>query len=345
MIEEFAAKYNLPKFRIKQYNVAYYQQFISSYDELTTWPKELRTTLDAEILFTRLIPVKTLVSKSQDVYKLSFQRVSDKQYIEAVLMRHEDGRNTVCVSCMVGCPVNCTFCATGKLGFRGNLTAHEIVDQVLYFSRLCKQWKETVTNVVYMGMGEPMLNLPEVEKSIAIFTDPEKMGMGDRRITVSTSGYIPQFKQFIASGYKGRIAVSLHAPNQEIREKIMPIAKVFKFNDIIKMMDEYTKKARKRVSYEYILIKDLNDKVEHAEELSRVLKNRFIHVNLIPYNTIAKSTFERPSNNQLFRFADVLKRHNIPYTLRVTMGDDINAACGQLAGENESEKKPVELSA
>ncbi|NTU73118.1 23S rRNA (adenine(2503)-C(2))-methyltransferase RlmN [Candidatus Roizmanbacteria bacterium] len=334
MINAFAHGNNLPSFRLKQFNEAYYRQFIGSYDELTTWPKDLRTKLSETIPFTRLSPTKTLISQNKDVYKVAFQRLADKQQIEAVLMRHEDGRNTVCVSCMVGCPVNCSFCATGKMGFRGNLTADEIVDQVLYFCRICKELGETVTNVVYMGMGEPMLNLPEVEKSIAILTDPEKMGLGDRRITVSTSGYIPQFKQFISSGYKGRIALSLHAPNQQIREKIMPIAKVFKFDDLINAMDEYTKLSNKRITYEYILINGINDELEHAESLSRLLRNRLAHVNLIPYNTVTQSPYQRPSNNRLFRFAEVLKEHGIPYTLRVTMGDDIKAACGQLSSED-----------
>lgn len=248
-------------------------------------------------------------------------------------MRHKDGRNTVCVSCQSGCPVACAFCATGKLGLRRNLTASEIVDQVLHFARLLLPSSQSVSNIVFMGMGEPMLNATAVREAVTILTDPEYMGMGDRRITLSSSGYVTQLKKFIDEGYKGKLAISLHAPNQDIRVKIMPIAKVFPFADVIGVGDYYIEKVRRRLSYEYILIKDVNDRPEHAEELASVLAGKLVHVNLIPNNPVDGTGFEKPNRTTMEQFSEILTEHGITNTLRVTMGDSIKAACGQLDGK------------
>ncbi|NTU46565.1 23S rRNA (adenine(2503)-C(2))-methyltransferase RlmN [Candidatus Roizmanbacteria bacterium] len=334
MINQFIAIHALPRYRETQFYKAYYQEPIDSFDGLTTWPKDLRQQLAAETLFSRLEEVKTLISEHKDVYKTVFSR-TDKQQIETVLMRHGDGRNTVCVSCMVGCPVKCTFCATGQMGLRALLSADEIVDQVLHFQRLLKRENQSVTNIVFMGMGEPMLNLEQVEQAIDIFTDPGKMAMSDRRVTISTSGYAVQLQQFLSHGFKGRIAISLHAPTQQLREQLMPVAKLVPLPELFVVLDEYTKKTNKRITFEYILIKGVNDQELHAKQLVELLKRRFAHVNLIPNNPVAGSLYERPSNNQVHRFAEILRQNNIPYTLRVTMGDDIQAACGQLISSTD----------
>lgn len=329
MIEEFAVSHSLPSFRIKQYNQAVYQQYISSFEELTTWPKSLRQELKQKIKLFNYSDTQDFVSRSGDTVKTLLTRVADGKMVEAVLMRHRDGRNTVCVSCMVGCPVGCRFCATGKMGFGAMLSADEIIDQVLYFARRYKQ----ITNVVFMGMGEPMLNLKAVLGAISVLTDPEKIGFGQRRIVVSTSGYLPQFRQLIKSGFRGRVAISLHAPNQKLRAQLMPVAKIYPLNELFAAMDEFVSLTNKRVSYEYLLIDGVNDQDKHARQLTDLLKNRLAHVNLIPYNPIQAESYQRSSAGRVSRFKILLSQAGIPCTIRVTMGDDIAAACGQLAGK------------
>lgn len=341
MIESFITSHNLPKFRADQWNEAFYRQTISSFDELSTWPKDLRILLEHEVPFSRIKGASKMQRSARgDTLKMLFERTLDHKIFETVLMRHKDGRNTVCVSCMVGCPVNCTFCATGKLGFGANLTADEIIDQVLFFARVIKPDQQTISNVVFMGMGEPMLNLPEVEKAITILTSPELMGMSDRRITVSTSGYIPQLRQFIDFGFRGRLAISLHAPTQTLRQTLMPVAKVFPLPDLMKVLDEYSTLTNRRISYEYVMIDKINDTPDHAAELASLLHGRLAHVNLIPYNPIAGMSYKRSSTAAIQQFSNVLDQFGIPYSVRVTMGDDIAAACGQLAGRKIN-SKPV----
>jgi len=235
VITDFAARLKLPAFRVKQFNQAVYQQFVSSIDDLTTWPKSLRQELGSETAFFHFSKTQDFISQDGKTIRTLMTRTADGKLIEAVLMRHRDGRNTVCVSCMVGCPVGCRFCATGKMGFRVMLSADEIVDQVLYFARRYKK----ITNVVFMGMGEPMLNLKAVLAAISTLASPEKMGLSQRRIVISTSGYLPQFQELIKSGFRGRVAISLHAPNQKLRSQLMPVAKIYPLDKLLAVMDEF----------------------------------------------------------------------------------------------------------
>jgi len=330
MFESFVLRHRLPSYRLSQLYQGVYQDYIDSFDMLSTWPAKLREQLQAEIPFPFLHSVSSLNSLKRDTEKVLFER-QNKKTVESVLMRHTDGRNTVCVSCMTGCPVGCTFCATGTMGFGGNLEAHEIVAQVLYFAGVLKKEGKSVSNIVFMGMGEPMLNLKEVEKAISICTDPKKMGMSIRRITISTSGIIPQLSEFIQSGFTGRLAISLHAPNQKIRELLMPVAKNNPYQELLRLIDEFIMRTHRRVSIEYILIKNVNDRKEHAKELARLFARKLVHINCIPYNAVSGVTYERPTWESMRVFTGVLKQFSIPHTLRVTMGDDIQAACGQLS--------------
>jgi len=385
MIEEFVAKHKLPGYRVKQFDLAYYQQLVESWEELTTWPKELRVELEREMPFSVLEPIRELVSDDGKTIKVLLER-RDGTRLEAVLMRFKDGRNSVCVSCMVGCPVGCTFCATGKMGFVANVSAREIVEQVMYFARLLKRElggdtknqtinpgmfpsaKATsmipgfkvdnfprVTNVVFMGMGEPMLNLGEVWEAVQVMTDQNKLGMGARHVTVSTSGYAPQIRELMELGYRGRLAVSLHAPTQELREKLMPtVAKVYRLTELMKVLDEYAAVTNKRISYEYAMIEGVNDNGQQARQLVGLLKKRLVHVNLIPFNPIViglkekvsrfnpgignpgidARMYRRSSVERIRAFANVLRVGGIERTIRITMGDDIAAACGQLANKS-----------
>lgn len=332
MIETFIKDRKLPSFRLNQYYQAFYRDLISSFDELSTWPKILREELIKEIPFISIEPVNTLKSSDQSTVKVLFKRLSDGKQFESVLMQHDDGRNTVCVSCMIGCPMGCLFCATGKLGFKGNLSDTEIVDQVLYFARILQKENKSITNIVFMGMGEPLLNLENVLGAIKIFTDPEMLGMSIRRITISTCGITPNLKELINKGYKGRLALSLHAPTQELREKIMPVATKYPLKELLVEFKKFAKITNKRVSYEYILISNFNDQPKHAHALAKLLDPYLSHVNLIPYNPVQGTQLKKSETIAVNRFANILTKCNIPNTIRVTMGDDIKAACGQLAG-------------
>jgi len=188
-----------------------------------------------------------------------------------------------------------------------------------------------VTNIVFMGMGEPMLNIENVKKAFDVFTDPDKLGISTRKITISTSGFVDALRKLIDDGYRGRIAISLHTPNQALREKLMPVAKRYKLSDLMKVLDEYVKLTNKRITYEYILIKDVTDTIACANELSTLLKKRLHHVNLIPYNSIQGENFQKSPKENIERFKNILDKNNINYTVRITMGADVDAACGQLA--------------
>ena len=332
MIETFIKNHKTPLFRLTQFYQAFYRDFISSFDELFTWPKTLREELKKEIPFSTITSVSHLKSSDKSTIKVLFKRLPDEKQFESVLIRHDDGRNTVCVSCMIGCPMGCVFCATGKMGFNGNLSDMEIVDQVLDFARILKKEDRSVTNIVFMGMGEPLSNLENVWDAIKIFTDPRMFGMSMRRITISTCGITPHLHKLITRGYKGRLALSLHAPSQELREKLIPIAAKFPLTELLAEFKEYAKITNKRVSYEYILIADLNDQPKHAHALARLLDPHLEHVNLIPYNPVQGLSFKRSSLASIQRFSNILTKCKIQNTIRVTMGDDIKAACGQLAG-------------
>lgn len=336
MIEDFVKKYNLPKFRLTQFNQAFCRDLIPSFDELTTWPKDLREKLKAEIPFSTISPVKEIISLDKKTIKVLFSRLSDKKQFESVLIIHKDGRCTICVSCMIGCPLDCIFCATGKMGFLGNLSQKEIVDQVLYFARLLKEKKKTITNIVFMGMGEPLLNLDAVLPAIKIFTDPNCFGMSNRRIAISTAGIIPGLRELIASGFKGRLVLSLHAPEQKLREELMPVSKKYFLTELMVILKDYAKMSNKRINFEYIMINKINDQPQHARDLAKLLGRKLSFVNLIPFNPVLGVPLEKSKPQAIKEFSKILTKCGIHHTIRVTMGDDIQAACGQLTNSSET---------
>jgi len=239
---------------------------------------------------------------------------------------------------MIGCPVGCVFCATGRMGFIANLTADEIIEQVLYFGRILKPLNKNITNVVFMGMGEPLLNLPQVLAAVEILTNPEKMGLSDRRVAISTSGYIKQLYNLVESGFKGRLAISLHAPNQVLRAKLMPVSKIHPLNELMYALDAYVAKTNKRIFYEYLLLDNVNDSTEHANELADLLYGRLAHVNLIPFNSIGDPELKKSRRETVIKFQEQLTARGISATIRVTMGSDIAGACGQLATDTAAKK-------
>ncbi|MBP5204291.1 23S rRNA (adenine(2503)-C(2))-methyltransferase RlmN [bacterium] len=326
--EGFITKHNLPKYRLNQLEQQYYRNCIEDWDSLSTFPLDIREKLKEEVPIFSLHNTQCITSKDGKSEKLLAYTV-DSKAVEAVLMK-SDKRITVCISCMSGCPVGCLFCSTGQMGYYRSLTTREIVDQVMYFKRKLYKQKEDITNVVFMGMGEPMLNLDSVLQAIDILVD--KMGMSVRHITVSTSGYIPQLKKFMKVNRGVKIAISLHAPNQEIREKIMPtVAKVYPLDSLMKTLIEYQKKTNKRITYEYTMMDGVNDSKENAEELSTLLKHQLCLVNLIRYNDSMSDEFKKSSSKKIRDFQNILTKNGINNTLRHSYGNDIYAACGQLA--------------
>lgn len=265
-------------------------------------------------------------------------KTRDDKMIECVIMRHLSGRNTLCVSCQAGCPMACVFCATGKLGLIRNLDFSEIVEQFMIAEYALRAEGKELRNVVFMGMGEPFLNYPHVKKAIEILTMQKKLDLSSRRVTISTCGIVPGIRKFSEDFPQVSLAISLHAPNDEARRSIMPVDHSYPLKDLMASLDDYTQKTNKRVFYEYIMISGVTDKLEYMQELADLLKGRLAHVNFIPYNPgegIMGVGHKPTSMIIMKKFQQVLEKVGVPSTIRHTMGDDIAAACGQLALKEE----------
>lgn len=336
---------DLPTFRQAQINHAIFHDLVASIGEVTTFSKDLRDQLSSTIQFPTITPVKT--TESANTTKVLFQVLSDKLEFESVLMRHKDGRNTVCVSTQIGCAMGCKFCATGRMGFSRNLSEREIVDQVLYFARELKNTSNPnpdcyakVTNIVYMGMGEPFLNPVNTTKSIAILTDPDQFGLGSRHITISTIGLPKQMQEFFDKFPQINLAISLHSAIPEKRAQLMPkAAKAASIEDLAKYISRHISKTGRRVSVEYILISNENDGLDDIDEMENFFDQigssakKLVHVNIIPFNDITQTEYKSPSRTECSKFRDELQRSGINATIRVSMGQESRAACGMLAGE------------
>jgi len=333
-IKKYFSKNKIPKFRIKQLEEAVFKQSITSFDQITTYPKKLRQELDSKFSLTHLSITDKKESKDSTKFLL---KTKDESYIEVVLMKHFDGRRTICVSSQIFCPLNCTFCATGANTFKRNLSCEEIVDQVLLVNHHLKDQNEKTTNVVFMGMGEPFLNYEQVKCAIEILNNEKYLNIGARHITVSTVGIVPRIYDFSQLGLQVRLAISLHAPNDTLRNKLMPINKTHSLSTLLKATDEFSKSTNKRVSFEYVLIKDINDSKECATELARLMKKRRAYVNLLVYNPHEFCDFEKPSKEAVMRFKKILENHGVKCAIRKSLGDDISGACGQLSGKRTSE--------
>jgi 23S rRNA (adenine2503-C2)-methyltransferase len=290
------------------------------YDEMTNLPRGLRAALAAEVPFSTLALRQQAESRDRTLKALF--HTHDGHPVEAVLMRYRDGRRSLCLSSQSGCPLTCTFCATGQMRFARNLTASEIVDQALHFRRL-----ERVDHAVFMGMGEPMLNLDAVLDAARALPD---VGITHRRTTISTVGWLPGLRRFVNEVDEPiRLALSLHAPSDELRSELMPVNDRYPLADVLAECERYFARRRRKVFVEYVLLRGVNDRVEQASQLAAVLDPRVYKVNLIPYNPTGM--FEGSTRKAIAAFKDVLDRARLPATVRLTRGRDIQAACGQLA--------------
>jgi 23S rRNA (adenine2503-C2)-methyltransferase len=311
---------------------------VLSWDEMTNLSKGLREKLVKGIRFPVLEHVRTTESNDLETFKFLW-RLRDGNLVESVLIYSGD-RRTVCVSSQVGCPAKCAFCASGKQGFFRNLRPSEIVEQVLQINKWLAPKGEKVSHIVYMGMGEPLKNYDSVLKSIQFLSHPNYLNISQRRITVSTVGIIEGIKRLSNENVKVNLVLSLHAPNQHIRKKIIPYARKYPLEDILVAMDEYSEKTKRDITYEYTLLAGINDHPDHAHELSHLLKGKQCTVNLIPYNPVVGLKLKRPDKKNIKQFRSVLFGSKIVNTCRYTKGDDIAAACGQLAMQ-ESKTQPT----
>lgn len=320
-------------FHAKQILDWIYQKGVLSWEEMTNLSQPLRVALAKHIKLPFLTPVQMLASKDGETFKFLW-RLTDGHFIESVLIC-SGNRRTVCVSSQVGCPVRCAFCASGQRGFFRNLRPAEIVEQVLRIHHFLLQKGERVSHVVFMGMGEPLKNYESVVKAIEWICSPSGLNLSQRRITISTVGIPDGIKRLAHEGLKVSLVLSLHAPNQQIRQKIIPYARKYPLEEILSAMDEYAEKTKRDITYEYVLLEGINDHPDHAFELAQVLKGRQCAVNLIPYNPIPRVKLKRPRNQVIKQFRAVLFGLKVVNTCRYLKGEDIAAACGQLALQQE----------
>ena len=318
-----------PKFRSQQIWQGLYQSFWASPDDFSNLPKSLRERLSQNFSFSNLNPVKTLNSTDGETHKTLFH-LPDGSPIETVRMRYNK-RRTLCISTQSGCAMGCVFCATGQMGYLRNLSSGEIVEQVLYFTRELAKFGEKVTNIVFMGMGEPFHNYEATLAALDRLRHPEGMKLGSRRVTISTVGLVPAILRFAKEKRQANLAVSLHAADDELRSSLLPINKRYPIAELISALKEYTELTHRRVTFEWALIQDINDTAEQAYKLASLIKGMLAHVNIIPLNPTDAFDGQATTTQQARNFQNILEQQGIPCSIRIRRGIDIQAGCGQLA--------------
>lgn len=319
-------------FRAEQIFKWLYQEKVKSFDEMTNLSLELREKLKNNYTICNYNILKKL--ESSDGTKKYLFDILDGNIIESVLMEYHYGKS-VCVSSQVGCKMGCKFCASTGIPFVRNLTAGEIVEQILAIEQ---DTGDKISNIVFMGIGEPLDNYDNVIKAIRILNNPKGLGIGARHISVSTSGLVPRIYDLAKENIQCTLSVSLHASNNEKRSSMIPVNNRYSVEELIKACKDYIAMTNKRISFEYALAKDNNDNMQDAKELANLLKGMLCHVNLIPINKIENGKFTKSSNENIIKFRDYLNDHGIVATIRRELGSDIEAACGQLRRKNLNPK-------
>lgn len=327
-LKEYFINNNDKKFRAEQIYEWLYKKRISSFSEMSNLKKETILMLENDFSIKKLELVR--VERDTDVNKYLF-KLNDNEHIEAVLMRHDYG-NSICISSQVGCNMGCKFCESGRRKKVRNLETFEMVLQIMQVE---EDIKKRISHVVIMGIGEPFDNYDNVIRFLKIINNPKALEIGSRHITVSTCGLIPKIEEFMNFPLQINLAISLHAPNDELRSKLMPINKVYPLKDLMSVLKRYTEKTNRRLTFEYILLDGVNDTDECAIELSKLVSGMNAYVNLIPYNTTENIQFNRSKPIQIMHFYDILKKNRINVTIRREFGGNISAACGQLRSKEE----------
>lgn len=320
------------KYRATQLYTWIYEKNASTFDEMSDISKVFRDELNRDFCLT----LPTIYKKQESVdgtIKLLLE-LEDGSKVETVHMPYSYG-NAICVSSQVGCNMACAFCASGLLKKRRNLETHEIVGQVLVMNKLLSEKGKRVTHIVVMGTGEPFDNYDNVMDFIRIVNHPKALAIGARHISVSTCGIVPGILKYAKEGLQTNLAISLHAPNDEIRNKIMPISKAYPLDQLMDAVKTYEKEAGRRVTFEYIMLKGVNDSLKNAEELVKLVKGTLAYINLIPYNPVDENSFERSTDKSVHEFFSYLMKRGVNTTVRKEFGNDIDAACGQLRAKHE----------
>jgi len=327
-MEKYFVDMGSKKFHAQQLFSWLYEKRIEDYSSITNIKKEVLEKIASEYSIDRLKIVD--VQEDVDVCKYLFE-LSDMEHIEAVLMKHDYG-NSICISSQVGCNMGCKFCESGRRKKVRNLEVYEMVLQILMIEKLLG---ERISHVVVMGIGEPFDNYDNLINFFKIINHPKGLAIGARHITVSTCGLVPKILEFADFPLQINLAISLHAPTNEIRDKIMPINKAYNLNELMPAVKKYLDKTNRRVTFEYILLKDINDTEECALNLVKLVKGINCYINLIPYNETNNLEFKRTNTIQIMRFYDILKKNNVSVTIRREFGGKISAACGQLRSKKE----------
>ncbi|MGL4663079.1 MAG: 23S rRNA (adenine(2503)-C(2))-methyltransferase RlmN [Culicoidibacterales bacterium] len=330
-LEEYFLSIGEKKFRAQQIWEWLYVKRAQSFDEMTNISKQLIEHLNENFEIMMLEQIKCEIS-SDGTRKYLF-RFSDDKLIETVLMQHNYG-NSICVTTQVGCNIGCSFCASGLLKKQRDLSSGEIVAQIMAVQRDLDMSDLRVSHVVVMGIGEPFDNYENFITFIKIINDAKGLAIGSRHITVSTSGIVPKIYQFAEEDFQVNLAISLHSANNETRSQIMKINNVYPLEELKQAIEAYIKKTNRRVTFEYLLLKNVNDSETAAKELAAFAKNKLVYVNLIPYNAVSESGYEQSTKEQVLYFYDLLKKRGINVTVRREHGSDITAACGQLRANN-----------
>ena len=329
-IEKFFIDNGYKKFKAKQVYDWLYKKRVKSFNEMHNISKNVIELLNNNFYFSDI----EILTKKEDVdVKKYLFGLSDKNKVEAVLMYHDYG-NSLCISTQVGCNMGCAFCESGRLKKVRNLESFEMVMQIL---KIEEDIKDRITHVVLMGIGEPFDNYENVINFIDIINDNNGISLGSRHITISTCGIVPKIREFTKYDKQVNLAISLHAPNNEIRNKIMNINKAYRIEELIDSIKDYIKVTNRRVTFEYIMLKGVNDTKDCAIELSRLLKGINCYVNIIPYNETSHIEFKKSSKNSILEFYDILKKNNINVTIRREFGSKVSAACGQLRANYKEE--------
>ena len=334
-MEKLVIDMGYPRYRADQILLPLYYKFPKKISDIKQLPKKLIEELnDAGYTIGSAKETHRVVSEDGDTTKLLLNLTNEKS-VETVLMQYEPTkigghpRSTICVSTQIGCAMGCVFCATGQMGFETNLKAEQIISQVIHFEEILRQRGEHVTNLVFMGMGEPMANYDEMIRAVKILTHSRGFGLGQRHITISTIGIVSGIEKLADENLQIGLAISLHAPTNDLRKKLVPTATPNSVEEIIESGHNYFKRTGRRVTFEYALMDGVNDSPDIANNLVKLLKGNGSHVNLIPINPTA-GDFKRPSNNRVHEFERILSKAGINCTIRIEKGTEISAACGQL---------------
>ncbi|NLW72107.1 MAG: 23S rRNA (adenine(2503)-C(2))-methyltransferase RlmN [Chloroflexi bacterium] len=332
-LEDYLLSIGQPAFRQSQIIDGLYKKLYQDLSQFTNVPNALKDRISQDFSLQPVSEIKRLVSEDHQTEK-SLLKLHDNQRIETVLMRYEK-RNSLCVSTQVGCPMDCAFCATGQMGFQRNLSVGEILGQIIFFIRRLREQGEILTSIVYMGMGEPFLNYDNTIASLEGLNHPDLLNFGARRVTVSTVGIIPKIEKFTKLNSQVNLAVSLHAPTDEVRSSIVPANRLYPIKPLMNTCKRYVEHTHRRITFEYALINQVNDSLDQAKQLAMLLQGMLCHVNLIALNPSKEYSLNGTHKSKVYAFQQCLLENGIQTTVRLRRGLEINAGCGQLASDEE----------